>query len=56
MEKDRKAQACDTYITQIRMPNELSERAKEYAAKTGASINAIVCIALDEFLRKGHLR
>ena len=45
----------DTYTTQLRMPVGLEERTREFSAKTGASINAVVCIALDAFLRDSGL-
>ena len=42
----------NAHITQVRMSERLADEWRNYANKLGISMNSVICIALDEWLRR----
>ena len=40
----------------LRLPEELAERGRRYAAKLGISLNGLLAVALCDYLARGRLR
>ena len=49
--KDTNKTTTNTFITQVRVPENLAQKAKVYAEDTGLSLNGLFCVALKEYLR-----
>ena len=48
--EDMDEDLLSTWVSQVRFPEPLAQRLKNYAQKTGASKNGIMSIAVDEYL------
>ena len=48
---DKKTES-NTYLTQIRVSHKLEKEWREYASDIGTSMNSVLCIALDDWLRR----
>ena len=49
--KEETPKVQETYTTQVRLSEELSEKLKAYSDSVGASINSTICIALSDWLK-----